>query len=204
MSKRSPLVDAYIKEAPDYARPILRKLRTLFHKASPEMEEHIKWGAPSFEHKGIVVGMVAFKNHVGYGFKKAPLLKDPAGLFEPGAGTSFCMLKAASVAELPADEILVSYTREAVALNKEGRKVPAPNGGTAAPALLPPPILLAALKQSRRAQSHFDSFSPSNRKDYIEWITTAKRDETRAQRVATAIEWIAEGKPRNWKYMKSW
>ena len=66
--------------------------------------------------------------------------------------------------------------------------------------MTPPPDLAAALKKNAQARATFDGFSPSHKKEYIEWIVEAKRDETRQRRLSQAIEMLAEGKTRNWKY----
>lgn len=198
MSRRSPRVDAYIAKAPEFARPILEKLRASFHKASPDIIENIKWGAPSFEYKGIVAGMAAFKNHVGFGFIKSPLMSDPHGLLEDRACESIMHLRASNVSELPTQKILLPYIREALSLNEQGTTVPRKPPGKKA--LQPPPDLLRALKNNLKAFTVFEGFPPGKRRDYVEWINEAKREQTRARRVATAVEWLAEGKSRNWKY----
>ena len=63
-----------------------------------------------------------------------------------------------------------------------------------------PADLAAALKKSRPAAATWTKFSYTHRKDYLDWIAEAKRDETRARRLATTLAWLAEGKPRHWKY----
>ena len=196
-----PRVDAYIASAPEFARPILEKIRHVFHRAYPAIEENIKWGNPTFEHNGIVGGMGAFKKHVAYGFYNAPALSDPEGLFADDAKKSPYALKASSVKDLPTQKVLVAYVKEAVKLNATGVK---PVRGASKPAARAPADLLAALKTNKAAAMTFKGFSPSKKREYIEWITEAKREATRTKRLAQAIEWMAEGKPRNWKYDKKW
>lgn len=203
MGKKLKEVDAYIANAAPFARPILKKIRRLFHRADPRIEEAIKWGTPHFVHKGIVGGMAAFKRHASFGFWKGRLLDDPAGILgEVGEG-SMCMVKLERVSELPADEVLLGYIRQAVELNE--KEIKAPKAGRrkkAARKVEVPDDLAAALEKNERARATFEGFGPSHKREYVEWIAEAKRDSTRSRRLATALQWLAEGKPRNWKYMK--
>jgi uncharacterized protein YdeI (YjbR/CyaY-like superfamily) len=199
--KTSPQVDAYIAKSAAFAQPILQKLRRLMHQACPQVEETIKWGVPHFEYRGVIAGMAAFKQHARFGFWKASLLKDSQKLFSGIGNTSMKALDVASVDDLPADRVLLEYIREAAALNEQGIKAPAAKK-TPKKELPVPDDLRAALKKNKKAQKAFEAFSPSHRREYIEWITEAKQQATRDKRLATTIEWLAEGKPRNWKYMK--
>lgn len=203
MPNMTPEVDAYIRKAPEYSRPILVKLRQLFHKACPQIEEKLKWGVPSFEYKGMVGGMAAFKKHLTYGFWKSQLMKDPAGILADGKGGAMSGGKVTSVAGLPPDKVLIAYIKEAVKLNEDGVKLERPKVARKDKnAMKAPADLLAALKKSKKAMAAFDAFSYSHRKEYVEWITEAKQEATRIRRIATAVEWLAEGKPMNWKYAK--
>ena len=206
MKNTDARVDAYIEKAPDYSKPILKKLRRLIHRAHPSIEESIKWSTPTFEYKGIVAGMSAFKKHVAFGFWKATAMRDPEGLFKGDTKQSPFAVKVSSVKDLPPDKVIVAYVKEAVDLNERGVKA-SPSGGRkkktrAAPKA--PDDLMAALKRKKKALATFEGFSPSHKREYTEWVTQAKRAETRKKRIATAVEWMAEGKPRNWKYMKKW
>ncbi len=197
----SPDVDTYIEKSADFARPILTRLRKLFHHACPQIEEKLKWGVPSFEYKGMVGGMAAFKKHVNFGFWKAQLMDDPAGILgdEPGGGMTGS--KFTAVDQLPSDNVLVDYIKRAVALNEAGVKLPRAKAGPRdEKAAAPPPDFAAALRKNKAAGAAFKEFSYSHRKEYVEWITEAKRPETRAKRISTAVEWLADGKSRNWKY----
>ena len=196
---KSPRVDAYLAKAPKFARPILEKIRGLYHRACPQIEETMKWGVPNFEHKGIVGNVAAFTKHVSVRFWKGSLLRDPHRLFQNAGNTAMHSFKVADVADLPADRIVLEYIREAVALNDQGVKVPATKKKVKKE-LIVPDYFLAALKKNRKAHATFESFSPSHKREYVEWITEAKQETTRAKRLATALEWLAEGKPRNWKY----
>jgi uncharacterized protein YdeI (YjbR/CyaY-like superfamily) len=199
-----PRVDAYIAKAPAYAKPILVHLRQLVHKACPGVEETIKWSMPFFDYKGSPLCVIsAFKQHCKFGFWKGSLLKDSGELLKMFEKAGMGHLEnIRSLEDIPADKTMLSYIKEAAKLNEEGVKLPA-RAKTAPKKDLPVPApFAAALKKNKKAQTAFDAFPPSHRKEYIQWIAEAKTDETRDKRVKTAIEWIAEGKARNWKYMK--
>lgn len=202
MGKKSPLVDTYIEEAAPFAKPILKKLRTLFHKASPKLEESIKWGHVSFEYKGIVGGFAAFKQHVSWGMWKASLLDDPKGAMNNEGGSSMAGGKFADVGDLPDDDYIVGLIRQAIELNEKGVKVPSRSNPKPKAAIPMPKPFAAALSKAPKAKTFFEELAPSCKREYLEWITEAKRDETRDKRITQAIEWLSEGKKRNWKYEK--
>lgn len=202
MGQRNPLVDAYIEKSAPFAKPILKKLRTLFHKASPLLEEKIKWGVPSFEYKGLVGGFSAHKQHVNWLFWKAQLLNDPKktlGITDKGAMGG---AKVVSTDDLPEDEDFIDLVRQAVALNEQGAKLPPKPKRTRRAPIPPPKPFLRALGIAPKAKAFFDTLAPSCRREYLEWISEARRDETREKRIAQAVEWLSEGKKRNWKYEK--
>jgi uncharacterized protein YdeI (YjbR/CyaY-like superfamily) len=202
MATRDPRIDAYIERAADFAKPILTYLRETVHAAVPEVEETLKWGHPSFTHRGILAGMAAFKGHCAFSLWKGSLIvkADPAA--ERAMG-QFGRIR--SVADLPPKQALLGYLQRAAALNAEGVTPRRPKRAPKPPAAVPADLRDAlAMKKHAKARATFDGFSPSARRDYVEWITEAKTDDTRARRLATALEWMAEGKPRNWKYMKEW
>ena len=201
MGTKSPAVDDYIAKSADFARPILKKLRALFHKACPQIEETMKWSFPHFEYQGIVGSLAAFKHHVSIGFWKAGLMSDPEGLLKGVGNNSMAGMRVTRLDELPADGTLLAYIREAVRLNEEGVKISRPKKKSARPVIVPA-FFLAAMKKNKKAQSTFDNFSPSHQREYVEWITEAKQEATRQKRLATTLQWLAEGKPRNWKYVK--
>ena len=201
MPAKSPAIDAYIAKAAPFARPILKKLRALFHKACPPISETIKWRFPHFEYKGVVGSMAAFKQHVSFGFWKASLMSDPEGLLKGVGNTSMGQIKVSSLDELPSDGILLAYIREAVRLNEEGVKIERPKKGKTKLVVVPN-YFLAALKKNKQAKITFEKFSPSHQREYVEWISEAKQEATRQKRLATALQWLAEGKPRHWKYVK--
>jgi uncharacterized protein YdeI (YjbR/CyaY-like superfamily) len=203
MTNTDPRIDAYIAKSAEFARPILTHLRKMVHEAAPEIRETIKWGMPHFDYKGMVCGMAAFKEHCAFGFWKEKLVFE--GEKVPATGERAAMGtfgRITSIADLPAKSVLARYVKRAVALNEAGIKSERRRTARKAP-LKVPADLAAAFKRNGKAKKTFDAFSPSQRREYVEWLTEAKRPETRAQRLAQAIEWMAEGKPRNWKYMRA-
>ncbi|MGQ0428847.1 MAG: YdeI/OmpD-associated family protein [Gammaproteobacteria bacterium] len=196
---KNPAVDAYIAKSAEFARPNLARVRAAMHKGCPKIEETIKWGVPHFEYEGVVGSMAAFKQHASFGFWKQKLMQDPAGIFPQAGDSSMGGRKFCSADEMPSEAVLVRYVKAAVALNEWGEKVPrAPKGRKPPPRL--PADLAIELKKNARAKATYDAFPPSHKREYVEWITEAKQDETRKRRLSTAIEWMAAGKPRNWKY----
>ena len=201
MPTMDPRVDAYIEKSAAFAKPILEKMRKLIFQAAPDATETIKWSFPNYEvHGSMFCSMAAFKEHCSFGFWKASLLKDPEGILALAERNSMGHLdKLTTVKDLPADKILVAYLKEAALLNKNKVKVIKPK--TAPKKDLPiPKLLVAALKKNKKAQKAFEDFSPSQRREYIEWINEAKTEETQIRRVDSTVEWSAEGKTRNWKY----
>jgi len=198
MPKKDPRVDAYIKKAQPFAQPILTHIRKVVHTAVPGVEETMKWSSPHFDYKGIFCGMAAFKEHVGFGFWKAGLMKDVL----PGSGLSAAgqFGKISSLKDLPSDKELTKIIKVAKKLNDDEVKAPPMRKGPR-PALKAPSDLLAAIEKNKKAKATFERFPPGQRRDYIEWVIEAKQAATRENRIKTAIEWMAEGKPRNWKYM---
>jgi uncharacterized protein YdeI (YjbR/CyaY-like superfamily) len=198
MGTRDPRVDAYIEKSQEFARPILAQLRATIHVACPGVEEAMKWSFPHFMYKGMLCSMAAFKQHCAFGFWKGSLVLD--GARDADAMGQFGRITKAS--ELPPKKVLIGYIKKAAALNDDGVKV-AKKTKRPAPALRIPPTLTAALKKNKTAQAAFTGFSPSHKREYSEWIAEAKSDDTRARRLQTAIEWIAEGKTRHWKYLRT-
>jgi len=197
----NPAVDQYIENSAAFARPVLNHLRDLVHRACPEAEERLKWGFPHFDYKGVYVSMASFKEHCAFNFWKAKEMSDPHGLFGEREEKAMGHLgRIRSLADLPPDAILLEYLRQAKALNDQGVKRSVAKPTTAANELPVPGDLASALAGNAAARKHFDGFTPGKRKEYIQWITEAKTEATRGKRIATAVEWISEGKPRNWKY----
>jgi uncharacterized protein YdeI (YjbR/CyaY-like superfamily) len=196
--RTDPRVDAHIEAAAPFAKPILRRLRVLIHAEAPDVEETIKWRVPSFLLDGqILCGMAAFKAHCVFGFWHTQMNAElPGGDANPMSAFG----RLTSVQDLPSDREMRRLIRRAAEIQASG--APArPREKKAPKAALPVPKDLAAgMGKNRAAKATFEKLPPSGRRDYIEWIIGAKREETRQKRLATALEWLAEGKPRNWKY----
>lgn len=198
MGTTDPRIDEYIGRSAPFAQPILRHLREVVHTACPEVEETMKWSFPHFSYKGILCSMASFKEHCAFGFWKGALILEQGGDRAREAMGHFGRIT--SVEDLPADEVLTSYIHKAVRLNEEGVKAPPQRKTGARAEIATPDDLARALQANGPAQSVWDGFSPSARREYLQWITEAKSDATRKRRLDQAVEWIAEGKQRNWKY----
>ena len=198
MPKIDPRVDAFIEKKAAFAQPILRHLRAVVHRACPGVEETIKWGMPSFTYKGqILAGMAAFKEHATFGFWRST---EVTGRPEPESGMGqFGRLT--GIGDLPPEAELEAMVRKAAALIDSGVKKPRPVKHPK-PEIAMPADLVSALAANPAAKATYDGFPPGQKREYLEWITEAKRPETRASRLAQAVEWMAEGKRRNWKYEK--
>lgn len=196
-------VDQYVERAPQFAKPILQHVRGLVHKAYPDIGEDIKWSRPAFLHREkILCGMVAFKAHCSFYIFPSETRNQmrEGGQFRALAEK---LAKITRMDDLPADKDILQYVKAAVRLIDESLSNPAPRKRATQPkpeASVPEDLARALVKHKKAAQT-FEKFSVSHRREYIEWITEAKREETRQKRIATALEWLAEGKPRNWKYM---
>ncbi len=198
MGSRDRRVDAYIAKSADFAQPILRYLREVVHDAVPEIEETMKWSSPHFGHKGMMCGMAAFKQHCTFGFWKGLLVVGQNGGKGEEAMGQFGRITRLS--DLPSKKVITGYVRLAARLNDEGVKVVRAKPKTKKP-LVVPADLKAALKKNRKASAAFESFSPTQKREYVDWITESKREETRERRLGQAIQWMSQGKIRNWKYV---
>jgi uncharacterized protein YdeI (YjbR/CyaY-like superfamily) len=198
---KNPEIDRYIDAAAPFAQPILHHFRDLVHRVCPDVEEKLKWGFPHFDYKGVYTSMADFKEHCAVNFWKAKLMNDPHGLLEEGERTAMGHFgRICSLDDLPPDDILLSYLLQAKELNDQGKKVtPKKPTEKEKQELAVPEDLDAALNDSKQSDN-FARFPYSHRKEYINWISEAKTAETRARRIATTVEWTAEGKDRNWKY----
>lgn len=197
MPSCDPRVDAYIEKSKDFAKPILTHLRKLVHAAAPNVSETMKWSMPAFEYKGIVCGFGSFKEHCTFGFWKEVLLVRDVVPAQKTAMGSFGRIT--SLKDLPKDAVIKDLVKQAVELNEKGIKVER-KPAKAKKELVVPDILLEALARDEKAAETFNNFPYSCKKEYVEWVAEAKTDATRDKRLATTIEWLAEGKRRNWKY----
>jgi len=198
-------VDAYIAKAQPFAKPILKKLRELIHKGNPQVEETIKWGMPFFDYKGPFCNIASFKEHATFGFWKYKLIKDPKGYLQDvsnkGGEAMGNLGRITSSKDLPPDKVFIDFIKQAKKLNDEDIKLPS-KPKKPKTELVIPDYLTKSIKKNKKAFDTFTNFSYSHKKEYIEWITEAKTEATRNKRIETAIEWMSEGKSRNWKYMK--
>ncbi len=204
MAAYLPAIDNYIRQAAPFAQPILQHLRALVHQTCPDVEEKIKWGMPHFDYRGeMMCSMAAFKQHAVFRFWKAALMKDPQLMEAARQETAMGHLgRICTLQDLPANRTLVRWIREAMALNEQGIKLPAKNRGRSTTPPEIPDDVRAALAQNQQAQAQFNRFPPSHQREYLDWITAAKTAATRQRRMATTLEWLVEGKSRNWKYEK--
>jgi uncharacterized protein YdeI (YjbR/CyaY-like superfamily) len=205
MAKKEKLIDAYIAKSADFAIPILNHIRELVHKACPDVEEKVKWGMPFFDYKGEMLCHIAsFKQHAVMGFWKAALMKDPVLLENAKSETAMGHLgKITSLKDMPPDKKITAWIKEAMLLTDKGIKLPSkakPAAGKKE--ITVPDYFVKALAKNKKAKQVFENFAYSHKKEYLQWITEAKTEETRNKRMATALEWMAEGKSRLWKYEK--
>ena len=198
--KTDSRIDDYIARSADFAKPILRHIRAVVHESCPDVEETMKWSVPHFDYQGAMMcSMAAFKEHCAFGFWKASLILEGTASNRDAAGHFGRITK---VSDLPSKAVIRSYIRKAMALNETGttvtREPKAPKKAIPVPA-----DFKAAVKKNKKAHATFEAFSPSHRHEYLEWITEAKSAETRKRRLDQTIQWLAEGKSRNWKYQRA-
>ena len=199
MSTRDKRVDAYIAKSAEFAQPILQYLREIVHEGCPEVEETMKWSFPHFMYKGILCSMASFKQHCAFGFWRGSLIlggKDSKSTEAMGQFGRITSLK-----ELPPKSVLLGYVQKARQLHNDGVKVPRkPQPRGEKKELDIPNYFTAALKKNKKALATFTGFPYSHKKEYVEWVSEAKTDETRNRRLQTSVEWLSQGKARNWKY----
>lgn len=199
MNNKDPRIDAYIAKSAAFSRPILAHIRRLVHQACPEVEETLKWSMPAFVHKGLLCVMAAFKAHVALTFWKHELVVGKV----PQKSAMGQFGRITSLQDLPPDDLLLGYIRKAAELNEAGVKSPTrtKTNANGKRKIAVPDFMRAALKKNPQAQANFDKFSYSHKKEYVDWVTQAKREETRQKRLQNALVWIAQGKTQNWEYM---
>ena len=200
MANTDPRVTAYINKQQPFAKPILKYLRNVVHEACPECEETLKWSAPAFMYHGIVCIIAGFKKHVAVVLWKGPLIMDSTGKRADEAWGDYG--RVTSIDDLPSRKTLISYLKKAAKLNEEGVKVPKAKKAVKRRPVEVPDDLAKLLGKNKKARETFEAFSPSHKREYTEWISEAKREETRAKRIAATIEQLEQGKPRQWKYME--
>jgi uncharacterized protein YdeI (YjbR/CyaY-like superfamily) len=199
-------VDAYVAKARPFAQPIITHLRKLVHSGCPEVEETIKWSRPFFEYRGVILcNMSAFNEHCSFGFwgqEIGTVLRKANVLRGEGMGS---LGRIRDVSNLPSDKLILDWIHQAAAFVDRGEYTSpiAARHKVAKPKKPPhkmPAEFAKALQKNKKAIAVFAAFSPSCKREYVEWIADAKRSETREKRIATATEWISQGKQRNWKY----
>ena len=200
MGARDRRVDAYIAKAAPFSRPILTHLRDVVHETCPDVEETIKWSTPTFMYRGMMAGMAAFKEHAMFGFWKGSLIVDDKNATAQSGMGQFGRIT--KLSDLPSKRVLRGYIKKAMELNESGAKVVREPKRDKKPVTMPNQ-LSAALAKDKKAKLAFEAMSPSHRKEYMEWIGEAKRDETRATRLQKTIAQLKEKKPLHWKYAKS-
>ena len=204
MATKEKKIDAYIAKSADFAKPILNHIRELVHKACPDVEEKMKWSMPFFDYKGeMLCHMASFKQHAVMGFWKASLMKNAVLMENAKAETAMGHLgRISSLKDMPSDKKITGWIKEAMELNDKGIKLPAKPKPAAGAEIAVPDYFTKALAKNKKAKQVFENFAYSHKKEYLIWITEAKTEDTRNKRMATAFEWMAEGKSRLWKYEK--
>jgi uncharacterized protein YdeI (YjbR/CyaY-like superfamily) len=197
---RDPRVDAYIARSAEFARPILVHLREVVHAACPRVTETIKWGFPHFMYEGMLCSMAAFKRHCAFGFWKGTLIVEDGERDDDAMGH---FGRIARVEDLPPKRRLAALVKAAMKLNETGvRGVRRPRQPKRK-RVVTPAWFTAALARHARAKQGYAALTASQRREYVEWLADAKREDTREKRLATALEWLADGKDLNWKYRRS-
>lgn len=201
--KTTKQIDIFIFNAQEFAQPILNHIRALVHATCPEVEETLKWGFPHFMYKNqALCYMASFKKHCTFGFPKASLMKDKSLLEMADTETAMGHFgKITSIKDLPSDKKIIGYIKEAMKLNDAGIKVKKKKPDTPKELIIPE-YFTNELQRNKAALKTFQVFSPSCKREYIDWIVDAKTEATREKRMNQAIEWMSEGKKRNWKYEK--
>ncbi len=197
MEQYDQRIDDYIAKSADFAKPVLIHLRQLVHSASPLIKETIKWGHPHFDYKGPAFHMAAFKQHCAFNFWKRALMDDVYHLFADEQAMGH-LGRITGTTDLPPDEHLLHYIQKTIELSDNSVK--AVKKATVREPIPVPGYFAGALNQHPEAKAYFEKLSTSHQREYLEWITEARTEPTRQKRLQTAIEWLSEGKSRNWKY----
>ena len=199
MGARDTRIDTYISSSADFARPILTYLRDLIHEACPDVEETMKWSRPHFLYKGMLCAISAFKEHcclasgIGARHRKrhGRQRKRNGSVWTDHPALGSPLQKGSHRVRPRGDETERCWGEIPLADAGESR----PRRSWSFPTIWP-----VRTGGNPRAHATFENFSTSKKREYVEWLTEAKTPATRARRLETAVEWIAEGKSRNWKY----
>jgi hypothetical protein len=194
MPSNNSAVDAYITRQPVWQRDILRALRKAIHKADPDIKEVIKWGAPTFEDHGIVAWMFCASKWVHFSFTQGALLDPTHGLFEESkdsASKAKRTIKFLEGQHIPTD-IIVGLVKEAVANNKSGKKVDFKIAKPGTQEFDAPKEYEDFLKEHKL----FDEYKNRafyQQRGWIEWIESAKQEDTRQKRAIQMIRELKTG-----------
>lgn len=181
----------YIEQMPDFAQKICKKLRSIILKADPAIREDWKWG-PNYNCNGMVCGYGGFTQHVKFTFFNGSEMKDPKHIFNHCVNNEFSRsIKYTDVLQID-EKTLTSYIRESIEINKNGFKRIVKNKTVELPEFLEKRI-----RKNKAAFTFFDNLSYGYKKDYVEWVTTAKREETRDERIEKLIKKCEMGKKMN-------
>lgn len=192
----SKLINKYIREAPAFAQPICRKLREIIRQADREIAEDWKWG-PNFNKKGMVCGFGAFKQHVSLAFFMGAMMKDPQGILTDGGANRHNRLLKFKASDEVDEKTLTEYVKEAVQINEQELQAP-----PAPKTIHIPKDIRHALAENETAWKNFNNFAYTYRKEYVEWVQSAKRPETREKRIKETVRLSALNKKMNEQYMR--
>ncbi len=201
MGNKDKRIDTYISKSAEFAKPILNHLRKLVHEACPDAQETIKWGMPFFDYKGPLCNLAAFKQHCAFGFWKMALMKDAVEMKGKNEYAMGHLGKITSLDDLPPNKKITAWIKEAAKLNDDGVKMPERKVKEKREIEMPESFK-KALSKNKKATATYESFSPSHKYEYLEWITEARTEDTRNKRISTTIEWLTGEKSMHWKYQK--
>jgi len=192
----SKLIDEAFSKFTGFQKEYCNHLRKLIHKAMPDVKEDWKWG-PNFNVNGMVCGVWGFKDHVKLVFFKGSAMKDTYKLFNQGKENEGNRSINFSSADKIDDKKIIEYLKEAAEINRKGIKLVKKEIKVVMPA-----ILVKALNKDKASKTYFESLAPSHRRDYADYISQAKQEETQLRRLDKVMEMLTDKRTLNDKYMK--
>lgn len=193
----SEKISQYIESADVKKKEILQRLRDFLNRDDFGLTEDWKWHAPNFNSNGMVCWLAFFKSHVGLNFFKGSLIEDLHGLYDNASmDKGNRIIKYKTINEIN-ENLLEYYIYEAIKHNKEGAKITSKKVEIEVPK-----DLAKALEKDIMAKDFFTNLAPGYKRDYIDWIISAKQEKTRLKRLETTLEWLGQGKKKNWRYKK--
>lgn len=187
-------IDAYIDEMQPFAKAICKKLRSIILKADDSIQEDWKWG-PHYSSNGMVCGYGGFQKHVKFTFFNGAGMKDPKKLFNHCVDNEFSRsIKYTDIKEID-EKTIAEYVKDSVAVNEKGFKRETKNKTIEVPA-----DLQQALDKNKTAAAFFKDLSYVYKKDFVEWVTSAKREETRKDRISKVVEKCKDKRRMNDQY----